>query len=62
MVAKTAFTQERTARGVLIKPRRAADSDDVLTAAEAKKIRSALKQVREGKTKSLTRIKNELGL
>ncbi|MGA2600692.1 MAG: AbrB/MazE/SpoVT family DNA-binding domain-containing protein [Bryobacteraceae bacterium] len=94
MAAKTASTQERTARvgqrrqviipreifetlklregdlvafskhanGVLIKPKRAADPDDVLTPAEAKKIRSALKQVSEGKTKSLARIKNELGL
>jgi len=50
------------ANGVLIKPKRAADPDDVLTPAEAKKIRSALKQVSEGKTKSLARIKNELGL
>jgi hypothetical protein len=34
----------------------------VLTPAEAKKVRHALKQVREGKTKPLARIKHELGL
>jgi hypothetical protein len=48
--------------GVLIKPRRVVDPDLVLTPAEAKKVRHALKQVREGKTKPLARIKHELGL
>ena len=38
------------------------DSDDNLTAAEAKKVRHAIKQVREGKTTPWSRVKHELGL
>jgi AbrB family looped-hinge helix DNA binding protein len=52
----------RQANGVLIKPKRVVDPDDVLTPAEAKKLRHALKQVRQGKTKPLAQIKHELGL
>jgi bifunctional DNA-binding transcriptional regulator/antitoxin component of YhaV-PrlF toxin-antitoxin module len=37
-------------------------SDDTLTAEEAKKLRRALKQVREGKTTPWSRVKDELGL
>ncbi|MBI2679386.1 MAG: hypothetical protein HYX25_00075 [Candidatus Solibacter usitatus] len=37
--------------GVLFKPKRLGDPDDVLTPAEAKKVMHALKQVRQGKTK-----------
>jgi bifunctional DNA-binding transcriptional regulator/antitoxin component of YhaV-PrlF toxin-antitoxin module len=37
-------------------------SDDTLTAEEAKKLRHALKQVREGKTTPWSRVKDELGL
>ena len=55
-----AFAEQKN--GVLIKPKRAADPDDVLTAAEARKVRHALKQVRQGKTKPLAQIKHELGL
>lgn len=55
-----AFSKQ--ANGVLIKPKRVVDPDDVLTPAEAKKIRRALKQVRQGKTKPLPLIKHELGL
>ena len=55
-----AFSQQ--ANGVLIKPKRVVDPDDVLTPAEAKKVRHALKQVDQGKTKPLAKIKNELGL
>jgi len=55
-----AFTKQ--ANGVLIKPKRVVDPDDVLTPAEAKKVRHALKQVRQGKTKPLALIKHELGV
>jgi len=44
-----AFSKQ--ANGVLIKPKRVVDPDDVLTPAEAKKVRHALRQVRQGKTK-----------
>jgi len=37
-------------------------SDDTLTPAEAKKVRHALKQVREGKTTPWSQVKHELGL
>ena len=50
------------ANGVLIKPKRVVDPDDVLTPAEAKKVRHALQQVRQRKTKPLAQIKHELGL
>jgi len=55
-----AFSKQ--ANGVLIKPKRVVDPDDVLTPAEAKKVRHALRQVRQGKTKPLAKIKHELGL
>ncbi len=55
-----AFSKQ--ADGVLIKPKRTADPDDVLTTLEAKKVRHALKQINEGKTKPWTKIKHELGL
>jgi antitoxin component of MazEF toxin-antitoxin module len=55
-----AFSQH--ANGVLIKPRRAVDPDAVLTTAEAKKVRHAVKQIREGKTRPWAQIKHELGL
>jgi hypothetical protein len=47
---------------VLIKPKRLVDPGDVLTPAEAKKVRHALQQVRQGKTKPLVQIKHEMGL
>ena len=55
-----AFSKQ--ANGVLIKPKRMVDPDEVLTLAEAKKVRRALKQVRQGKTKPWAQIKHELGL
>jgi uncharacterized membrane protein YgcG len=55
-----AFSKQ--ANGVLIKPKRVVDHDDVLTTAEAKKVRHALQQVRQKKTKPLAQIKYELGL
>ena len=48
--------------GVLIRPKRVVDPDEVLTPAEAKKVRHALKQIREGKTRPWSQIKHELGL
>ena len=62
MAGKSVTTFSKQNTGVLIKPRRVVDPDLVLTPAEAKKVRLALKQVREGKTKPLARIKHELGL
>jgi hypothetical protein len=38
------------------------DSDDTLTPAEARKVRHALKQVRDGKTVPWSQVKHELGL
>jgi bifunctional DNA-binding transcriptional regulator/antitoxin component of YhaV-PrlF toxin-antitoxin module len=37
-------------------------AEDTLTAEEAKKVRHALKQIREGKTTPWSRVKDELGL
>ncbi len=50
------------ANGVLIRPKRVVDPDDVLTPAEANKVRQALQQVRQRKMKPLAQIKHELGL
>ena len=52
----------RTNNGVLVKPKRLVDPDDVLTPAEAKKVRHGMKQIREGKTKPWPQIKHDLGL
>jgi hypothetical protein len=40
---------------------RVVDPDDSLTPAEAKKVRHAHKQIREGKTRPWSKIKQELG-
>jgi bifunctional DNA-binding transcriptional regulator/antitoxin component of YhaV-PrlF toxin-antitoxin module len=48
--------------GVLVKPRRIVDPEDVLTPAEAKRLRQSLKQTRQGKTRPWAEIKRELGL
>ena len=48
--------------GVLIKPKRVVDRDDVLTPAEAKKLRRSLKQARQGKTLPWSQVKHDLGL
>ena len=50
------------ANGVLIKPKRVVDADDILTPEEAKRLRQSLKQMRQGKTRPWARIKHELGL
>ena len=55
----------RVSRGVvtiLTKDFGAEAPDDTLTAEEAKKVRHALKQIREGKTTPWSRVKDELGL
>jgi bifunctional DNA-binding transcriptional regulator/antitoxin component of YhaV-PrlF toxin-antitoxin module len=56
------FKVSRGAVTILHKPPTTQDPDDTLTAAEAKKVRHALKQVREKKTKPWTQVKHELGL
>jgi bifunctional DNA-binding transcriptional regulator/antitoxin component of YhaV-PrlF toxin-antitoxin module len=53
---------EQLGRSVIIKPKKLVDPDNALTPAEARKVRHALKQVRQGKTKPLAQIKHELGL
>ena len=55
-----AFTKHNN--GVLIKPKRMVDPDDLLTPAEAKKVRHALNQVNAGKTRPWAQVKHELGL
>ncbi len=49
----------KLANGVLIKPKRVVDPDDVLTTAEAKKVRRVIS---EGKTTPWSQIKHDLGL
>jgi hypothetical protein len=55
-----AFSKQ--ANGVLIKPKRLADPDNVLTPAEAKKLRRSLKQARQGKTMPWSQVRHDLGL
>jgi AbrB family looped-hinge helix DNA binding protein len=55
-----AFAEQKN--GVLIKPKRTVDPDDTLSPEEARQVRHALKQVRQGKTKTLAQVKHELGL
>jgi hypothetical protein len=46
----------------LAKPMPVTGPDDVLTPAEAKRLRQSLKQTRQGKTRPWDEIKNELAL
>jgi AbrB family looped-hinge helix DNA binding protein len=55
-----AFSKQ--ANGVLIKPKRVVDPDDVLTPAEAKKLRRSLKLACQGKTLPWFQVKHGLGL
>lgn len=55
-----AFSQK--GNGVLVKPKRLVDPEDVLTAAEARKVRRGLRQVKEGKTKPWADVKRDLDL
>ena len=48
--------------GVLVQPRRLVDPDDMVTPAEAKRLRKSLKQTRQGNTRPWSEIKHELGL
>lgn len=52
----------KKADAVVIKRKRVVDPDDVLTPAEAKKVRRGLRQVKEGKTIPWSKVKDELGL
>jgi bifunctional DNA-binding transcriptional regulator/antitoxin component of YhaV-PrlF toxin-antitoxin module len=56
------FKVSRGVVTILPKPAATQNPDDSLTPAEAKKVRHALKQVREGKTKPWSQVKHELGL
>ena len=47
--------------GVLIKPKRLVDPDDVLTPPEAKKVRRGMKQIKQGRFKLWRDVKHELG-
>jgi bifunctional DNA-binding transcriptional regulator/antitoxin component of YhaV-PrlF toxin-antitoxin module len=58
---KVEFKVSRGAVTILHKPR-TNEHSDMLTPAEAKKLRHALKQVREGKTKPWSQVKHDLGL
>ena len=53
-----AFSKQ--AKGVLIKPKRVVDPDDVLTPAEAKKVRQGTKQIKEGRFKPWRDVKHDL--
>ncbi|MSV28790.1 MAG: AbrB/MazE/SpoVT family DNA-binding domain-containing protein [Bryobacterales bacterium] len=57
------FVEVSAKRGMmLVKPKRLVDADDTLTPAEARKVRSAVKQVREGKARPWSAVKRELDL
>ena len=47
---------------VSMKPKKLVDPDDALPAAEAEKLRQAIKHAKAGKTKPWTQLKHELGL
>jgi AbrB family looped-hinge helix DNA binding protein len=57
------FMEVTTEAGrVSMKPKKLVDADDTLTPAEAKKVRHALKQAAQGKTRPWAKVKHELGL
>ena len=51
----------RQANGVLVKPKHLADPDDVLTPAEAKKVRHGMEQIKAGRFKLWRDVNHELG-
>jgi AbrB family looped-hinge helix DNA binding protein len=53
-----AFT--RSADGVLVKPKRLIDPDDVLTRAEAKRVRQGMEQIKAGRFKLWRDVKHAL--
>ncbi|HYL73391.1 MAG TPA: hypothetical protein VEU96_04260 [Bryobacteraceae bacterium] len=54
-----AFSKQ--ANGVLMKPKRLVDPEDVLSPAEAKKVRHGMKQIKDGRFKLWRDVKRELG-
>jgi AbrB family looped-hinge helix DNA binding protein len=64
MRLKAGDFMEVTAEGgrVWMKPKKLVDADDTLTPAEAKKVRHALKQVKERKTRPWHQVKHDLGV
>lgn len=67
-IAKTLNLQEgdfvafsKHANGVLMKPKRLVDPEDVLTPAEAKKVRHGMKQIKDGRFQLWRDVKHELG-
>ncbi len=52
----------RIGNGVLVQPKKLVDADDTLTDEEGNKVKHALKQIKQGKTKSWSQVKNEMGL
>ena len=53
---------EQHGRSVVIKLKKLIDPDDVITPAEAKRLRRSLKQTRQGKTQPWSQVKHELRL
>jgi AbrB family looped-hinge helix DNA binding protein len=53
---------EQRGRSVVIKLKKLIDPDDVITPAEAKRLRRSLKQTRQGKTQPWSQVRHELGL
>lgn len=47
---------------VAMKPRKVSPADDDLTGADSKKLRHAMKQLKAGKTRPWSQVKNDLGL
>jgi bifunctional DNA-binding transcriptional regulator/antitoxin component of YhaV-PrlF toxin-antitoxin module len=56
------FKASRGVVTILTKDFVAEAADDTLTTEEARKVRHALKQIRQGKTTAWSRVKDELGL
>ncbi len=50
----------RTKGGVLIRPKKRIEGDDVLTLEDAKSLRRGLRQMKEGQTRAWKTIKDEL--
>lgn len=55
------FKASRGTVTIVTRRRIALDFDDTLTTVEAKKVRHAMKQVREGKVTAWSQVKHELG-
>jgi len=51
----------RQANGVLVKPKRLVDPDDMLAPAEAKKVRQGMAQIKVGRFKLWRDVKDDLG-